>query len=176
MLPSTSRHDPPRISTSSPARNAVTSPRPETSSKALFDSADGRSAVRDAASFCRLVVSGPEDLLVDLAIDAPPSMPPAASVAGPTFALEELAGRKVIALFDRAEARDFVDVYVLAQRFPKESLLARAAKIDAGFDPAVFADMLDAIARFADRDFPCDDQEVPVVREFFGRWAVELRS
>lgn len=70
--------------------------------------------VRDNASFCRLVVSGPEDLLVDLALDAPPREPTAMSAAGPTFGLEELAGRKLIALFDRAEARDFVDVYALA--------------------------------------------------------------
>jgi predicted nucleotidyltransferase component of viral defense system len=38
------------------------------------------------------------------------------AAAGPTFALEELAGRKLLALFDRAEARDFADVYDIAQR------------------------------------------------------------
>src|SRR5690348_1306281 len=52
----------------------------------------------------------------------------------PTLAPEELAGHKLLALFDRAAARDFADVYVLAHRFGKDVLLARAAQIDAGFD------------------------------------------
>lgn len=75
--------------------------------------------IRDTATFCRLVVSGDDELLVDLALDSPPNLPPTASIAGPTFGLEELAGRKVIALFDRAEARDFADVFTLAQRYEK---------------------------------------------------------
>lgn len=77
------------------------------------------------------MVSGTEDLLVDLAMDSAPSRPSTVSIAGPTFGLEELAGRKVIALFDRAEARDFADVYVLAQRYDKSNLLAWAADLRA---------------------------------------------
>jgi hypothetical protein len=73
--------------------------------------------VRDSPTFCRMVISGPQDVLVDLALDAPPTHAAVPSVAGPTFALEGLAGRKVIALFDRAEARDFTDVYALAHRY-----------------------------------------------------------
>ena len=69
--------------------------------------------IRDTDTFCRLIVHGDDDLLVDLALDSPPTMPPSASFAGPTFGLEELAGRKVVALFDRAEARDFADVFAL---------------------------------------------------------------
>jgi hypothetical protein len=82
--------------------------------------------VRDGVTFCRLVVSGSDSLVVDLALDTPPSRPPTASFIGPTFDLEELAGRKTLALFDRAEARDFTDVYALVQRYGKELLLARA--------------------------------------------------
>ena len=72
--------------------------------------------IRNSDTFCRLVVTGDDDLLVDLALDSPPKLPPEKSIAGPTFALEELAGRKLLALFDRAEARDFADVYDIAQR------------------------------------------------------------
>jgi hypothetical protein len=32
--------------------------------------------LRDAETFCRLVVHGDDDLLVDLALDLPPTMPP----------------------------------------------------------------------------------------------------
>lgn len=59
--------------------------------------------VRESDTFCRLVVTGDENLLVDLALDSPPNLPPADSIAGPTFGLEELAGRKLLALFDRGQ-------------------------------------------------------------------------
>jgi hypothetical protein len=67
-------------------------------------------------------------------VNAPPDFPASATAAGPTLAPEELAGHKLLALFDRAAARDFADVYVLASRFGKGVLLARAAQIDAVFD------------------------------------------
>jgi predicted nucleotidyltransferase component of viral defense system len=132
--------------------------------------------VRVSASFCRLMVSGPEDLIVDLALDAPPNLPPIASVAGPTFALEELAGRKLIALFDRAEARDFVDVYTLAHRFSKQTMLTQAAQIDSGFDRLVLAEMARMHARFADHDFPAEVHQVLDIRAFFDEWADELEA
>ncbi len=132
--------------------------------------------VRDTATFCRLMVNGDEDLLVDLAVDSPTCLPAIVSIAGPTFGLEELAGRKVIALFDRAEARDFADVYILAQRYAKPLLLAHAAEVDGGFTLAVFADMLDTLSRFTDAEIPVNSSEVNLLREFFAHWATELRS
>jgi len=132
--------------------------------------------LRNTATFCRIMVTADEDLLVDLALDAPPSLPPTASVAGPTFDPEELAGRKVIALFDRAEARDFTDVYVLAQRYPKALLLARAAEVDIGFDLHVFSDMLGRLSRFSDEELPIDAGQVEALHRFFIEWAAELRT
>ena len=74
--------------------------------------------LQGSGEFCRLLIHGQEeDLVVDLALESKPGMPARASVAGPTFAPEELAGRKLVALFDRAAARDFVDVYSLARLF-----------------------------------------------------------
>ncbi|MGH3766603.1 MAG: nucleotidyl transferase AbiEii/AbiGii toxin family protein [Pseudonocardiaceae bacterium] len=132
--------------------------------------------VRDTATFCRLVITGVEALLVDLALDTPPNSPAIVSMAGPTFGLEELAGRKVIALFDRAEARDFADVFILAQRYTKLLLLTRAAEIDGGFDLAIFADMLDTLSRFTDAEIPVRQAEVNSLRQYFTQWAIELRS
>jgi hypothetical protein len=79
--------------------------------------------IQDSATFCRLLVHGREDLLIDIALDSAPGRAPTASVAGPTFAPPELAGRKVIALFDRAAARDFIDVFMLNARYSKAELL-----------------------------------------------------
>jgi hypothetical protein len=53
--------------------------------------------VQDNETFCRPLVHGPEDLLVDIALDSVPGRSAKASIAGPTFAPEELAGRKMIA-------------------------------------------------------------------------------
>jgi hypothetical protein len=131
--------------------------------------------IRDSETFCRLLVTGDEELLVDLAVDSPPNSPPSASAVGPTFGREELAGRKVIALFDRAEARDFADVYVLAQRYDTELLLRRAAEIDGGFDRGVFASMLGSLDRFTDSDIPVASDSVTELRTFFRRWATQLR-
>jgi hypothetical protein len=46
----------------------------------------------------------------ELAVNAPPDLPFSVTSAGPTLAPEELAGHKLLALFDRAAARDFADV------------------------------------------------------------------
>jgi hypothetical protein len=130
--------------------------------------------VRESDTFVRLVVdSGTASVLVDLAVDATPQGPATMSMAGPTLALEDLAGRKVVALFDRAEARDFADVHALVNRYGKQRLLELAAATDAGFDPAVFADMLDSHARFTDEEVPASD--VTAVRDFAAGWAAELR-
>jgi len=52
---------------------------------------------------------------------------------------------------------DFADVCVLARRFGKEMLLARAAQIDAGFGPRILADMIATLDRFADNEIPVPD-------------------
>jgi hypothetical protein len=113
--------------------------------------------------------------LIDLAVNAPPDLPASATPAGPTLAPEELAGHKLLALFDRAAARDFADVYVLANRFGKDVLLARAIRIDAGFDASVLADMIATLDRFADDEIPVPDgSSVAELRAFYATWRSEL--
>jgi hypothetical protein len=122
----------------------------------------------------RLRVSGDDEVIVDLAIDAPAGRPPVVSIVGPTFDPEELAGRKLIALFDRAEARDFADIYTLAQRFGRGVLLERAAEVDLGFDLAVLATMFRSLDRFSDDELPVEPADVVAVRTYFRDWADEL--
>ena len=145
---------------------------------ALVDAAAARgwtvTTIRDAPTFCRLVVHGPEDVLVDLAVDSPPTSPTTTTALGPTLAPLELAARKLLALFGRAEARDFADVFVLAQRFDKQALLAQAAQIDPGFNRLVLAQMLATLDRFGDHELLTDPELVPAMRGFFAAWADEL--
>ncbi len=113
-------------------------------------------------------------MIVDLAIDAPADRTPVPSTIGPTFHPEELAGRKLLALFDRAEARDFADVYELARRFDRALMLRRAAEADLGFDRAMLAEMMRTIVRFTDDELPVADGEADDVRMYFRSWADEL--
>lgn len=126
-------------------------------------------------TFCRLVVHGSEDLLVDIALDSTPLQPATASFAGPTFAPEELAARKLLALFDRAEARDFADVFVLAQAFDIAEMVRRAGDLDAGFDRVVLAEQVSRLDRFTDEEVPIDADQIHELRAYFAQWTVDLR-
>ncbi len=131
--------------------------------------------VQDSPTFCRMVVRRlGEETLVDLALDSPPQSRPTITDLGPTLAPLELAGRKLLALFGRAEARDFADVYVLAQRFSKPALVEQAQLLDAGFDLGVLAQMMHTIDRFDDDEIPLTPEVVTSARSFFASWASEL--
>jgi predicted nucleotidyltransferase component of viral defense system len=134
--------------------------------------------IHDSDTFCRMVIrSADAGVLVDMAVHAPPDLPASSTPAGPTLAPEELAGHKLLALFDRAAARDFADVYVLAHRFGKDVLLARAAQIDAGFDPKVLADMIATLDRFTDHELPVPDgSSAAGLRAFYAAWQSELAA
>jgi Nucleotidyl transferase AbiEii toxin, Type IV TA system len=116
-------------------------------------------------------------VLIDLAVNAPPDLPASATTAGPTLAPEELAGNKLLALFDRAAARDFADVYILARRFGKQVLLSRAGQIDAGFDVRVLAGMIATLDRFTDSEIPVPDgSSAAELRAFYVAWRSELTA
>ena len=124
-----------------------------------------------------VIRSADAGVLVDLAVNAPPDLPPSVTPAGPTLAPEELAGHKLLALFDRAAARDFADVYVLARRFGKDALITRAAQIDAGFDITVLADMMATLDRFTDSEIPVPDgSSAAELRAFYVGWRSELTA
>jgi hypothetical protein len=55
--------------------------------------------VQDSETFARLHLSGDGEVIVDLGIDVAANRPPVVTVVGPTFDPEELAGRKLAALF-----------------------------------------------------------------------------
>jgi len=133
--------------------------------------------IQDGPAFCRMIVArAGEETLVDLAIDSPPHDGPTITVLGPTLTPLELGGRKLLALFGRAEARDFADVYVLVQQFGKEALVKEAQALDAGFDLVVLGQMLRTISRFDEDEIPLPHDELPSVFAFFADWASELTT
>jgi hypothetical protein len=130
--------------------------------------------VQDSEAFCRLLVHGPEDLLVDLCLGLGTGSPPERERRRSDVRAGRAGGRKVIALFDRAAARDFVDVHALTQRFTKPELLKLAREVDSGFDTRVFIDMLNHLNRYRDVDLALGDVDIPALRAFFQRWITEL--
>ena len=89
--------------------------------------------------------------------------------------LEDLAAGKMGALFTRAEPRDFVDVFFLAEKMGQEELLRLAKLKDPGFDRYWFARTCAQAPRV-------DFGEVELIKKvnfeeikgFFRRWAQEL--
>jgi hypothetical protein len=70
-------------------------------------------------------------------------------------------------LFDRAAARDFADIYILARRFGKEVLLA----------VRVLADMIATLDRFTDSEIPVPDgSSAAELRAFYADWRSELAA
>jgi len=69
--------------------------------------------------------------------------------------------------------RDFHDVAALAERYSTERLLELAATKDRGFDRRRFIEMLAAIDRLRDVDFP-DPQSAGELRRWFAHWQREL--
>lgn len=129
---------------------------------------------RTGEDFRRWEITGPEVVLVDLAVDSPATGVPTVTIAGPTLAPADLVVRKTLALFGRAEPRDFIDVYVLNQQFDRAETLERAAEADRGFDLDVFAQTLRAHRRIDDTDFPDVGVLAADIRTYFDAWAEEL--
>jgi len=66
-------------------------------------------------------------------------------------------------------------VRLLARRFGKDVLLARAAQIDAGFDTGTLAGMIATLDRFADDEIPVPEgSSAAELRAFYAEWRSEL--
>lgn len=132
--------------------------------------------VRRSEDFVRIQIRGTDSLAIDFCRDTPALLPVNHTADGPTYAGPELAGRKMLALFGRAEARDFVDVFVLAKRFGRSTLFAHAQTFDTGFGEEPFREAVARLALFDDADLPIDQTLVPELRQFFRSWVAELTA
>jgi hypothetical protein len=138
--------------------------------------------VRRFSSFAELVVSSQtESVRVDLALDSPYRFDaPVKSQYGVGINdWQDLSVDKLLAYYGRAEPRDAVDLFFILQSEPLDSLLARAALKDPGFDLYWFAVALNRAA-----DLPDEAARWPVkmlmewepasVKERFQHLSVEL--
>ena len=90
------------------------------------------------------------------------------------LALEELAADKLLALFDRSQARDFVDVAALVVRFGFDRLCQLAEEKDRGFSLSVLRDMLGGFDRFSRAEFGLDKAAYARLAQHVGQWRASL--
>ncbi len=133
--------------------------------------------VQSAPGFARLIVeSDSERTEVDLGADAR-LFPAEPGQPAPTLSGEELAVDKVLAIFGRAEARDFADLMAVEPRYGLGHLCVLAAEKDRGFTPDVLAEMLGRFRRLRRDEFELDDARFQQLGRAVERWresAIEL--
>ena len=133
--------------------------------------------VRFLSTFARfLITTDKEELFIDFAHDSPPIMESVLTDVGPSLHPEEIAGRKMCALFGRALPRDFVDVFLLQERFGIELLIERARDNDRGFSLTYLVEMVFMLNNIPDDMLPIDPARIPELRRFFAEWALEIVS
>jgi len=93
---------------------------------------------------------------------------------GPVLDRDELAADKVLALYGRAEARDFVDVFRLRTYYTRDQLFALAFEKDRGFVAPAFAESLAQMERRDRIEFEVDDATYENLLDEFARWCAAL--
>lgn len=144
--------------------------------RALRDAGLSVRRVREGSGFYRLEVRQADDVTeVDFGSDFR-LLPIEQGPLGPTLAGEELAINKVLAVFGRAEARDFADLSILTKRYGLEHLLQRAGEKDPGFDRQVFTQMLERFRRLPRDEFEVSDDEFQVLTRTVDHWRKILQE
>lgn len=124
--------------------------------------------VQGNPGFARLIVESADDRTeLDLGADAR-LFPAEPGRLAPTLSGEELAVDKVLAVFGRAEARDFVDLMAVERRYGLDRLFELAVEKDRGFTPALFAEM--AGSRLREDEFGIDAPQYEQLAREVARW------
>jgi len=127
-----------------------------------------------AHGFARLSVrAGDDHTEIDLCVDYR-LLPAEPGPIGPVLSLEELAANKLLALFSRAEARDFVDFAAVEPLYGLDHLCLLAAEKDGGFDRRVLAEMLGRMDRIPEDEFLLDAERLAALRRSVLGWQLRL--
>ena len=152
--------------------------RPLATSFTVALSAEGWTVelVRDHVTFARLLTTlGDETIEVDLAVDSPPLFPLQQVDGIPALTAEDLAARKILAILDRTEGRDFTDLWALSTRLGRAECVGWAQQLDSGVSEYDIADGFARLERLSDGELPCIPTERQAARGWFTSWTDELR-
>ena len=130
---------------------------------------------REHTTFARLVaVQAHHSVEIDLAVDSQPLFPIEIALDLPVLAGQDLAARKVLAILDRAEARDFTDLRTLAERYSPAECIRWASELDDGVRAPDIAHAFEKLDRLDDAELPCDPGAVANLRAWYQRWSLDL--
>jgi predicted nucleotidyltransferase component of viral defense system len=130
--------------------------------------------ILDEPEFKRYQINSSEALLVDISRDSLLIFPATISELGQIVSPKELGARKLLALFDRAAARDFVDLKALLEIYEISELMDLAKIIDSGFSVDVFVYMLSQLEKYSDQDLAELGENPKNIRKFFDSIANKL--
>ncbi|MBX6750899.1 MAG: nucleotidyl transferase AbiEii/AbiGii toxin family protein [Micromonosporaceae bacterium] len=136
-------------------------------------------AERRHDTFLRLTVSdGEQAAKVELGIDLRANEPVRISI-GPVLHPDDAVANKVMALYERALARDFIDIDAVLRsgRYDEAALLRLAERSDITFDRAAFADALAVVQELDDDDFAqygVTGAQLADLRQRFAQWRARL--
>jgi len=139
--------------------------------------------VRSFGSFWEAVLKRDnEEIRFQLAYDSPFRLNELSEEDGIyVHSLDDLAAGKLLALFARAEERDFVDVYFLAREkgYTMDRLIELARKKDPGLDEYYLAAAFEKVEKLPDdtadlRLTLLKDLDLAAVKTFFRKQAVEV--
>jgi hypothetical protein len=129
--------------------------------------------IRLHQTFARLIATrDSESVEIDLAVDSPRLFPTTAIDGIPVFDPRDLAARKILAILDRAEGRDFTDLEALQHRHGQAAIIDWAQKLDTGITNAAISTAFNQIQRLDDTELPTDDPRR--TRQLFATWSTEL--
>lgn len=144
--------------------------------RALYEAGLVVRAVQVSPGFARLIVEGYDDSTeLDLGADAR-LFPAEPAQPAPMLSGEELAVDKVLAIFGRAEARDFVDLAAVEARYGLDRLFELAAEKDRGFTPEMFAEMAGRFSRLRIEEFGLDPAQYQQLERKVFEWQEQSRS
>lgn len=129
--------------------------------------------VRSHETFGRLIAAKDgEEVEIDLAVDSPRLFPTEVIDDIPMLAEPDLAARKVLAILDRSEGRDFTDLEALQATLGREQCVRWAKELDTGVTNEAIASSFSNLNRL-------DDSELPTTtpastRSLYDQWRAEL--
>lgn len=131
--------------------------------------------IRQHQTFTRLVAAKDQNSVeIDLAVDSPPLFPIEIVDGLPLLAAQDLAARKILAIIDRAEGRDFTDLDALQKQYGQHSCIGWAQQLDRALTTSVIADAFGKISRLDDAELPTP--EPGTIRTSFANWIHDLGS
>lgn len=133
-------------------------------------------AIRTHQTFARLIATRIHDAVGrrELAVDSPRLFPTTTVDGIPMLDPKDLAARKILAMLDRAEGRDYTDLEALQKQHSRVDIITWAQQLDAGITHAAIAQAFNQISRLDDSELPTTDTQR--TRQLFTTWAAELDS